>query len=148
MRANLLEIVESARLDADQIAARTSKIHAAVLRKSKYLDDPNFTRIHPDDLQLLFDEYDAEFFAINPLAFWKRAQAIREGFESVRVTIEQNYDQLARVLGRYGLEMDRKAARRKAARLREARGWRITEEPPPAKVRETPPLRLVDAKRA
>ena len=70
------------------------------------------------------------------------------GFESVRVTIEQNYDQLAEVLARYGLEMDRKAARRKAARLREARGWKLTEEPAPAEAPEAPPLRLVDAKRA
>jgi predicted acylesterase/phospholipase RssA len=91
---------------------------------------------------------DAEFFAINPLAFWKRAQAIREGFESVRRTIEQNHDQLARVLGRYGLEMDREAARRKAERLREARGWKITEEPPPASSKDALPLRLVNAKRA
>jgi hypothetical protein len=44
--------------------------------------------------------------------------------------------------------MDRKAARRKAARLREARGWKISEETPRAEAPEAPPLRLVDAKRA
>ena len=76
------------------------------------------------------------------------AQAIREGFESVRVTIEQNYDQLGRLLGRYGLDMDPKAARRKAARLREARGWKISEETPRAETPPAPPLRLVNAKRA
>jgi len=64
------------------------------------------------------------------------------------VTIEQNYDQLNSLLGRYGLEMDRKAARRKAARLREARGWKISEEAPAAEAPESPPLRLVNAKRA
>jgi predicted acylesterase/phospholipase RssA len=115
------------------------------LALQRYLADRRFQ----GDIVLLEPrDGDAEFFAINPLAFWKRAQAIREGFESVRVTIEQNYDQLERVLGRYGLEMDRKAARRKAARLREARGWKITEEPVPSKAPEAPPLRLVDAKRA
>lgn len=33
-----------------------------VLAKSKYLDAPNFTKIHPDDLELLFAEYDERFF--------------------------------------------------------------------------------------
>jgi len=115
------------------------------LALQRYLADRRF---QGDIVLLEPGDSDAEFFAINPLAFWKRAQAIREGFESVRVTIEQNYDQLGRVLGRYGLEMDRKAARRKAARLRQARGWKITEEPAPARAPEAPPLRLVDAKRA
>ena len=115
------------------------------LALQRYLADRRFQ----GDIVLLEPrDSDAEFFAINPLAFWKRAQAIREGFESVRVTIEQNYDQLVRLLGRYGLEMDRKAARRKAAQLREARGWKISEETPPAEAPEAPPLRLVDAKRA
>lgn len=115
------------------------------LALQRYLADRRFQ----GDIVLLEPrDSDAEFFAINPLAFWKRAQAIREGFESVRVTIEQNYDQLDSLLGRYGLEMDRKAARRKAARLREARGWKISEETPDAEAPETPPLRLVNAKRA
>jgi predicted acylesterase/phospholipase RssA len=115
------------------------------LALQRYLADRRFQ----GDIVLLEPrDSDAEFFAINPLAFWKRAQAIREGFESVRVTIEQNFDQLNRVLSRYGLEMDRKAARRKAARLREARGWKISEEAPPAEAPPAPPLRLVDAKRA
>ena len=62
MPANLLQIVESTTLGADQIAARTNHIHAAVLSKSKYIDDPNFTTIHPADLELLFAEYDDRFF--------------------------------------------------------------------------------------
>ena len=62
MPANLLQIVERATLGADQIAAHTQQIHAAVLSKSKYIDDPNFTMIHPADLELLFAEYDDRFF--------------------------------------------------------------------------------------
>ena len=62
MLANLLQIVESTTLGADQIAGRTKQIHAAVLSKSKYIDDPNFTKIHPADLELLFAEYDNTFF--------------------------------------------------------------------------------------
>lgn len=116
------------------------------LALQRYLADERFQ----GDIVLLEPrEHDAEFFAINPLAFWKRAHAIREGFESVRTTIEQNYDQLQRVLSRYGLEMDRKSARRRAARLREARGWKISEEfsstTSPA---ASPKLRLVGARRA
>ena len=108
----------------------------------RYLADDRFQ----GDIVLLEPrEHDAEFFGLNPLAFWKRADAIRQGFESVRVTIEQNYEQLSEVLGRYGLGMDRPAARRKAARLRAARGWKITEPPEPVggSGGERPPLRVV-----
>jgi NTE family protein len=115
------------------------------LALQRYLAD---TRFQGDIVLLEPRDRDAEFFAINPLAFWKRAQAIREGFESVRVTIEQNYDQLDRLLGRYGLEMDRKAARRKADRLRAARGWKLTDESTPEEAPEAPSLHLVNAKRA
>ena len=62
MPANLLQIVESTILDAEQSSARTAQIHAVILSTSKYIDAPNFTRIHPTDLELLFAEYDKEFF--------------------------------------------------------------------------------------
>ena len=62
MPARLLQIVESTTLAAELIAARTKRIHAAVLSKSKTLDGPNFTTIRPADLALLFAQYDAEFF--------------------------------------------------------------------------------------
>lgn len=62
MTAQLLQIVESTTLTADQIAERTNEIRAALLGKSKTLDQANFTRIHPVDLQLLFAEYDERFF--------------------------------------------------------------------------------------
>jgi len=60
--ATLLHLIESTTLDAEEIAARTKQIHAAVLSQSPYLDDPNFTSIHPDDLELLFAQYDEAFF--------------------------------------------------------------------------------------
>lgn len=62
MFSSLLEVVESTKFDADEIAARTRQIHAAVLCQSSYIDDANFTCIHPDDLELLFVEYDKAFF--------------------------------------------------------------------------------------
>jgi predicted acylesterase/phospholipase RssA len=104
-----------------------------------YLTDERF---RGDIVVLEPREQDADFFAINPLAFWKRADAIRAGFESVRVTIEQNFDALEDVFARYGLRMDRRAAQRRAIRLRASRGWRVSD--PEAEVEPaSPQLRVV-----
>ncbi|MEE8508508.1 MAG: hypothetical protein V3T07_05530, partial [Myxococcota bacterium] len=56
------------------------------------------------------------------------------GFESVHHTIDQNFEQLLDVFGRYGLELSRSAARREAEKIREARGWKGEEanQPQPA----------------
>jgi hypothetical protein len=62
MTADLLQIVETTPLDAKKSLDSTSRIHAEVLSKSEYIDNPNFTSIHPADLELLFAEYDNEFF--------------------------------------------------------------------------------------
>jgi NTE family protein len=109
----------------------------------RYLADDRFQ----GDIVLLEPrEQDADFFGINPLAFWRRAEAIRHGFESVRTTIEQNYEQLGAVFRRYGLELDRDAAKRKAEKLRSSRGWKVTEPAPtepPAAADDRPNLRLV-----
>jgi len=106
-----------------------------------YLADERFQ----GDIVLLEPrERDADFFGINPLAFWRRADAIRHGFESVRTTLEQNFDQLNEVFRRYGLQLDRAAARRKAEKLRSARGWKVTDDLAEAEGEESrPSLRLV-----
>ena len=105
----------------------------------RYLTDDRFQ----GDIVLLEPrERDADFFATNPMAFWKRSEAVQHGFESVRMTIEQNYEQLQTVFNRYGLELDRNAARRRAARARVAQGW-TGEDPDPEQESETRPLRLV-----
>lgn len=62
MTAKLLQIAESTHLDAAQVSARTAEIHATALGRSKHLDAPDFTCIHPDDLKLLFAEYDRAYF--------------------------------------------------------------------------------------
>ncbi len=62
LSANLLKIVESTTFDAEKISGGIAQIHAAMLNKSEYIDNPNFTRIHPDDLHFLFAEYDNAFF--------------------------------------------------------------------------------------
>jgi len=111
----------------------------------RYLADDRFQ----GDIVLLEPrEFDANFFEVNPLAFWKREDAIEHGFESVRMTIEQNFDQLRDVLARHGLEMNRGAARRKAERARAKRGWKGGEPPVPGGESERPPLRLVGSRRA
>jgi predicted acylesterase/phospholipase RssA len=86
----------------------------------RYISDDRFQ----GDIVLLEPrERDANFFALNPMAFWKRSEAARHGFESVRSTIEQNFDELSEVLEKYGLDLDRRAARRRAVRARTTFGW-------------------------
>ena len=62
MAGNLLQSVESTTLSAEEISQRTAQIHTTVLSRSKYIDVPNFTRVHTTDLGLLFAEYDQRFF--------------------------------------------------------------------------------------
>jgi predicted acylesterase/phospholipase RssA len=107
------------------------------LAMQRYLADDRFQ----GDIVLLEPrEQEAEFFALNPLAFWKRADAVEHGFNSVRQTIEQNYDQLHEVFAHYGLEMSRKAASEKADQAHSERGWKRG-----ADVDDRPSLRLVGA---
>jgi NTE family protein len=103
----------------------------------RYLADDRFQ----GDIVLIEPrEHDANFFAINPLAFWKRSESMQHGFESVRTTIEQNYEQLESVFAHHGLHMDRRVARRRASKARTHLGWEsITPVPP----RDERPLRLV-----
>lgn len=87
----------------------------------RYLNDDRF---QGDIVLLEPQEQEAEFFAINPLAFWRRGDAVEHGFTSVRSTVEQNFDALDQVFSRYGIEMSRPAALRKAEQAHEERGWR------------------------
>ena len=87
-------------------------------------------------------ETDANVFSTNPLAFWKRSEALQHGFESVRLTIEQNFDQLQDVFGKYGLRMDRAVAETRAERTRIENNWQAVESELVEEFDE-PPLRLV-----
>jgi NTE family protein len=108
----------------------------------RYISDDAFQ----GDIVLLEPrEHDSEFFDINPMAFWKRADAIREGFESVRGTIDHHFDELEQVLAPYGLHMDAKIAKRRASRLRASRGWRVTRPDPRRRGGRRPDLRLVQS---
>jgi len=91
----------------------------------RYIAD---SRFRGDIVLLEPREHDANFFALNPLAFWRRDEAVQHGFESVRTTLEQNFDELDDVFERYGLELDRDAARRRAERARVTHGWGANPE--------------------
>ena len=112
----------------------------------RYLADDRFQ----GDIVLLEPrERDADFFAMNPLAFWKRSEAVEQGFESVRQTIEQNFEQLAEVFGAHGIGLDREAARRRAEQMRAQRGWTGEREADePETHGRAPGLRVVGGKRA
>ena len=102
----------------------------------RYLADDRFQ----GDIVLIEPrEREAEFFAMNPLAFWMRAEAVQHGFESVRMTIEQNFDQLESVFRHHGLQLDRDAARRRADRARAAQGWDASDAPEAPAPRAAPP---------
>jgi predicted acylesterase/phospholipase RssA len=98
-------------------------------------------------LKLGVQRYLADDRGMNPIAFWKRSEAVQHGFESVRTTIEQNYDQLREVFETYGLQLDRDAAASLAEVAREEQGW----SPVPAagsEERPEPGLRLVGGRSA
>ncbi len=105
-----------------------------------YIADQDF---HGDIVLLEPQQHDADFFALNPMAFWRRSEAMQLGFESVRSTIEGNFAVLDDVFARHGLEMNRESARGKAVALREEQGW---ESPAKRSVSpERAPLRVVKA---
>jgi predicted acylesterase/phospholipase RssA len=61
---------------------------------------------HGDCILIEPAETDSRFFDINPLAFWKRAEAAAHGYQSVKTSIERHSDQLSQILGAYGIDMD------------------------------------------
>ena len=65
-------------------------------------------------------ESDADYFSINPLWFWKRAEAARHGFITVARDMERNLVRLQNLFGKYGLETDLSRLRFLAERLSEA----------------------------
>lgn len=67
----------------------------------KLRQDPSFTG---DIILIEPQETDEEFFQINPLAFWNRVQAARQGYESVSRSLEQNFVEVERIFAAYGME--------------------------------------------
>lgn len=63
MPTELQRLVETSRLSGDEITAKAQEIHSKLLGESSYLDQPNFSAVHPDDLERQFDLYDESFFS-------------------------------------------------------------------------------------
>jgi predicted acylesterase/phospholipase RssA len=66
-----------------------------------YLHDDQF---RGDIVVIEARETDETFFDLNPLTFWKRSDAVRHGFESVRQTLLDHTEILAPLFESYGLE--------------------------------------------
>jgi len=67
-------------------------------------------------------ETDARFFAMNPLAFWKRPEAAAHGYQSVKTSLVKNYETLATILSSHGIACDLEGMEDEFAAIRRARG--------------------------
>lgn len=66
-----------------------------------YLHDHRF---RGDIVVIEARETDEQFFDLNPMAVWKRADALRHGFDSVRQTLSDHSDVLRPLFESYGLD--------------------------------------------
>ncbi len=62
MATDLLQLVQTKKFSPEEIAARTHEIYDTILRASEHLGGGNFTVLHPNDVERLFDLYDDLFF--------------------------------------------------------------------------------------
>lgn len=61
--SGLSAFLQTATIPHETIAGNQQAIFDRLLEESPFLDQPNFSRIHPDDLERLFDLYDRTYFA-------------------------------------------------------------------------------------
>lgn len=66
-----------------------------------YLHDHRF---RGDIVVIEARETDEQFFDMNPMAFWKRSDGLRHGFDSVRQTLSDHADVLRPLFESYGLD--------------------------------------------
>lgn len=83
----------------------------------QYAYDPHF---HGDIILIEPSASDMAFFDLNPLIFSNRLKAGRLGFESVRNSINEHYDEIAKVFARHGVRMSRKNVEVDVKRLKVA----------------------------
>ncbi len=55
-------LLQTSRLEPQEIAARTEAIYRDMLAESRYLKQGNFTSIETADLKRMFEKYDRAFF--------------------------------------------------------------------------------------
>jgi len=93
-----------------EVASRTARIYRAMLERSQHIRSGNFEAIAVDDLRLLFDLYDFEFF---------------EGLLSAM--LREDCD--GRITLRLSDRMTRAAGKTIRHRTRQRVGWRVVEQP-------------------
>lgn len=90
-----------------------------------YEKDPHFK----GDIILIEPKADdALFFEINPLAFWQRAKAAKCGFNSVRDSIEEEFEPISKILAAYGIEMSQERVDADYSKMTETEDDRVTME--------------------
>lgn len=62
-KQDLTAAILSTSLSEDMIQSRVEQIQLELLSRSSYVREPNFTVIHPGDLEILFHAYDQRFFS-------------------------------------------------------------------------------------
>ena len=105
---NRLQIAEDGMYAVFNQAMRTM-LHTRLMHGiNTYIKNPDFKG---DIILIEPTEYDADFFDMNPLAFWGRREAAKRGFQSVSGSIYDNYKKLRRILGAYGIKVNPKFAK-------------------------------------
>jgi NTE family protein len=134
IRNNPVPVTSDARRIADQgLKGVLNQVFRTLLQSrlrialDRYRHHESFTG---DIVVLEPKEQDLDFFAMNPMAYWKRDAALRHGYESVRHTIEQNFDDLDELLRGHGLRMSQAVASRRAAEAVRERGWNVPANQP------------------
>ncbi len=94
---------------------------------------------------------DMSFFELNPFIYGNRIKAARMGFESVRNTINERYDELEKILQSYGIQMTQQRIEADTAELRtagaDARAVQRVLEGRPARRSKKPEKRTPQRKR-
>lgn len=83
----------------------------------QYASDANF---QGDIILIEPSSTDMAFFDLNPLVLSNRIKAARLGFESVRNSINERYDDVSEIFSRYGIEMNRRNVEVDVKRLKVA----------------------------
>ncbi|HPQ80278.1 MAG TPA: patatin-like phospholipase family protein [bacterium] len=116
--------VSGRRLAADGWMAVMNQIFRAVFHARLRVVLENFreSRSFNGDIILIEPRADDRaFFALNPLSLRNRIEAARMGFESVRNSIEQNYDEISRILSAHGIAISRSSVEKEFERLSDSK---------------------------
>ncbi len=92
-------------------------------------------------------ETDSRFFAMNPVAFWRRQEAAQHGYESVRASLEKHYETLRKIFAAYGMDVGLSRMGDGADFLKESQPKQAAEAAQATERARKPGLRLVSGGR-